>query len=100
MPPLFFQSDDESKEDEVVVVGKRDHQLRRRKRTLAEKIPHRFARRLQHAVQFLPAVDFFHLRIAVEVEVENDDFAPVLNGFPDAVDRGGDCRKARQRVAQ
>ena len=82
-------------EHEVVVVGKGDHQLRRSQWALAQKVPHRFAGCLQHAVEFFPAVHFFHLRIAVEVEVKDDDFASILNAFTDAVDRGSDGWQAR-----
>src|SRR6266480_3656124 len=88
------------KEHEIVVVWERDHEPRRRERAPAQEVAHCLAGGLEHAVEFLPAVNLFDFGVAVEVEVEDDDLAPVLNRLPYAIDCCGDSRKPRQRVTQ
>jgi hypothetical protein len=88
------------KENEIVVVGKSDHQPRRCERTLLQEIPHRGSGRLQHAVQLFPAVNLLHLGVAVEIEVEDYELATILDGLPDAVNCRGDGGEASERVAQ
>ena len=46
-----------------------------------EKITHRLAGGLEHAIELFPAVDLLDLRVAIEVEVEDDELAAVLHGF-------------------
>ena len=57
------------KENEIIVVGKADHHLRVRERSVAEEIAHGGGGRLENLVELLPSVDLFDLRVAIEVEV-------------------------------
>ena len=87
-------------EDEVVVVGEAHHQLRGRPRRSVEELAHRGGRRLQHGVELFPPVNLLDLRVANEVQVEDDQLAALLELRANPVDRDRERRKPGERIVQ
>ncbi len=74
-------------EQKVVVVGVAQRESRSAKRGFGEDSRELASRGIENCVELLPPVDLFDLGVPIEVQIQNDERATVLDGVAETVDR-------------